>query len=204
MMGGLNDNNSMHMSTGTKWSNDDHEQLKRLLLLYGYDRWKQVQRSAGSMGSKLDQKPLTEIKAYSNGYLRALGLALPEDETNLKLFLQKLIEEHDKEFQEHQPNLKDWEPHIQLPQRAVQYTKRLQLLYRVKNLIRKYREDSLRGMEVKDRRKINWDGLLNFIPLGFLFGQRPAVWWAKKHDIDLLLGIYKYGYANYVNIRAAK
>lgn len=43
------------------------------------------------MGSKLDQKPLSEIKAYSNGYLRALGLALPEDETNLKLFLQKLI-----------------------------------------------------------------------------------------------------------------
>lgn len=100
--------------------------------------------------------------------------------------------------------MKDWEPHIQLPQRAVQYTKRLQLLFRVKNLIRKYREDSLRGMEVKDRRKINWDGLLNFIPLGFLFGQRPAVWWAKKHDIDLLLGIYKYGYANYINIRAAK
>lgn len=81
----------MHISTGTKWSNDDHEQLKRLLLLYGYDRWKQIQRSAGSMGSKLDQKPLSEIKAYSNGYLRALGLALPEDETNLKLFLQKLI-----------------------------------------------------------------------------------------------------------------
>ena len=43
--------------------------------------------------------------------------------------------------------------------------------------------------------KINWDGLLNFIPLGLLFGQRPAVWWAKKHDIDLLLGIFKYGYA---------
>jgi hypothetical protein len=48
------------------------------------------------MGGKLDQKPLSEIKAYSNGYLRALGLALPEDETNLKIFLQKLIEEHDK------------------------------------------------------------------------------------------------------------
>lgn len=95
-MMGLNDNNSLHMSSGTKWSNDDHEQLKRLLLLYGYDRWKQIQRSAGTMGSKLDQKPLTEIKAYSNGYLRALGLALPEDETNLKIFLQKLIEEHDK------------------------------------------------------------------------------------------------------------
>lgn len=30
------------------------------------------------MGGKLDQKPLNEIKAYSNGYFRALGLALPE------------------------------------------------------------------------------------------------------------------------------
>ena len=80
------------LSTGTKWSNDDHEQLKRLLLLYGYDRWKQIQRSSSTMGGKLDTKPLNEVKAYSNGYLRALGLALPEDETNLKIFLQKLIE----------------------------------------------------------------------------------------------------------------
>ena len=54
-----NNNNSSHALSGTKWSNDDHEQLKRLLLLYGYDRWKQIQRSAGSMGSKLDQKPLS-------------------------------------------------------------------------------------------------------------------------------------------------
>ena len=59
-------------------------------------------------------------------------------------------------------------------------------------------------MSVKQHRKINWDGLLNFIPLGLLFGQRPAQWWTKKHDIDLLLGVYKYGYANYIAIRAAK
>ena len=44
------------------------------------------------MGGKLDIKPLAEVKAYANSYLRALGLALPEDETNLKLFLQRLIE----------------------------------------------------------------------------------------------------------------
>jgi len=91
-----------------------------------------------------------------------------------------------------------------LPQRSVQYTKRLQLLHRVKNLICKYREDALKNMVQPDRRKINWDGLLNFIPLGLLFGQRPAVWWAKKNDIDLLLGVYKYGYANYVSIRNAR
>ena len=47
------------------------------------------------------------------------------------------------------------------------------------------------------------DRFLNFIPLGLLFGQRPAVWWGKKNDIDLLLGVYKYGYANYVSIRNA-
>lgn len=33
-----------------------------------------------------------------------------------------------------------------LPQRSIQYTKRLQLLQRVKNLIRKYREDSMKNM----------------------------------------------------------
>lgn len=60
------------------------------------------------MGGKLDIKPLAEIKAYANSYLRALGLALPEDETNLKIFLQKLIEENNQEYQEYQPNLKDW------------------------------------------------------------------------------------------------
>lgn len=91
-----------------------------------------------------------------------------------------------------------------LPQRSIQYTKRLQLLYRVRNLIHKYREDSLKNMSPPDRRKVVWEGLLNFIPLGLLFGQRPAVWWGKKNDIDLLLGVYKYGYANYVSIRNAK
>ena len=79
---------------GSKWSNDDHEQLKKLLLQYGHGRWKQIQRSSASMGGKLDSKNLDEVKAYSNAFLRALGLSLPEDETNLKIFLQKLIEEN--------------------------------------------------------------------------------------------------------------
>jgi hypothetical protein len=36
-----------------------------------------------------------------------------------------------------------------------------------------------------------------------LFGQRPSVWWSKKHDIDLILGVYRYGYANYEIIKSA-
>ena len=48
-----------------------------------------------------------------------------------------------------------------------------------------------------DKEKINWENLLNFLPNSLLYGQRPSVWWNKKHDIDLLRGVYKYGYANY-------
>ena len=33
------------------------------------------------------------------------------------------------------------------------------------------------------------------------YGQRPSVWWAPRHDIDLLIGTYKYGYANYQAMR---
>lgn len=43
---------------GSRWSVDDHEQLKKLLLQYGYSRWKQIQRSSSNIGGKLDNKPL--------------------------------------------------------------------------------------------------------------------------------------------------
>lgn len=42
---------------------------------------------------------MPEIKAYANSFLRALALSLPEDETNLKIFLQKRIEENNAEYQ---------------------------------------------------------------------------------------------------------
>ena len=45
---------------------------------------------------------------------------------------------------------------------------------------------------------------MNFSPNPLLDGQRPAIWWVKKHDIDLILGVYKYGYANYSAIKAAR
>ena len=65
--------------SGSKWSNDDHEQLKKLLLQYGYGRWKQIQRSSASIGSRLGDKPLSEIKAYANSFLRALAYSMPEE-----------------------------------------------------------------------------------------------------------------------------
>ena len=46
------------------------------------------------------------------------------------------------------------------------------------------------------------NNLLNFLPSTVFYGQRPSVWWTLRHDIDLLIGTYKYGYANYFAMRA--
>ena len=30
-----------------------------------------------------------------------------------------------------------------------------------------------------------------------MLGIRPANWWTRKHDIDLIFGTFKWGYGNY-------
>ena len=42
----------------SKWTPDDREQLKKLLLQYGYGRWKQLQRSSTMIGGKLENKSI--------------------------------------------------------------------------------------------------------------------------------------------------
>ena len=44
--------------------------------------------------------------------------------------------------------------------------------------------------------------MLNFMSASFFYGQRPSVWWTLRHDIDLLYGTYRYGYASYSAMRA--
>lgn len=39
--------------------------------------------------------------------------------------------------------------------------------------------------------------MLNVFDTQLLLGQRPNVWWTRDHDIDLIIGTYKYGYADY-------
>jgi hypothetical protein len=45
--------------------------------------------------------------------------------------------------------------------------------------------------------------MLNFLPNASLVGQKPSLWWTRKHDIDLIRGTYEYGYANYNEMRVS-
>lgn len=51
---------------------------------------------------------------------------------------------------------------------------------------------------------VNWDYLLGFIPSSSFYSQRPSIWWTRKHDSDLIRGVYKYGYTNHTKIRQAE
>ena len=69
--------------------------------------------------------------------------------------------------------------------------------------IKKFKEDQLERMGTRDKSLINWEQLLNFLPSQSMYSQRPAIWWTRKYDCDLLVGVYKYGYTNYNAIRQA-
>jgi hypothetical protein len=44
---------------------------------------------------------------------------------------------------------------------------------------------------------------LGFIPSSSFYSQRPSIWWTRKHDSDLIRGVYKYGYTNHLTIKEA-
>lgn len=35
-------------------------------------------------------------------------------------------------------------------------------------------------------------------------GMKPASWWQRSHDVDLILGVYKHGFGNYQLMREDK
>ena len=58
---------------GLKWSADDKEQLKKFILIYGYGRWKQIQKASRQTGGKLQDKPISEVRGFANSYVRCVG-----------------------------------------------------------------------------------------------------------------------------------
>ena len=64
--------------------------------------------------------------------------------------------------------------------------------------------DKSKSTEEKDLLRAicrNYENLLAFLPSSQFYGQRPAAWWSKRHDVDLIVGTFRHGYANYSEMR---
>ena len=147
------------------------------------------------------------MKAYANDFVRTLFEHLQTEKNELKGFLMNLVEDSAADPFISNP-AKEWGEVIS--QRATPWAKRLQLLSRVQGLVNTYKKEKKRYLrratEDQDPAVVadfsDSNNLLNFLPAAVFYGQRPSVWWTLRNDIDLLLGTYKYGYANYTSMRS--
>ncbi|CDW90426.1 transforming growth factor beta regulator 1 [Stylonychia lemnae] len=190
-----------------KWGSMEKETLKKHLLLFGYGRWRKIRKYSKCHDKILKDKSDVEMKAFANDFIRTLFEYLQNEKNELKTFLINLIDEKPEDpFVQSQP--KEWGE--QISQRAAPWAKRIQLLYRVKGLVQTYKGERKKYFtkpEIEQDPFIKkeyetWNNLLNFLPAQVFYGQRPSVWWTLRHDIDLLFGTYKYGYAMYQSMRS--
>ena len=172
-----------------KWTMNDRENLKKWLLTYGYSRWKKLQEVMSEADSI--QKPIPELRSFATSLVRTIAENLPMDKHELKKTLINMIEDSDEDFYV-PPKIKDWG--IMARQRAVPWGKRIYMLYRIRFLIKKFKDK----YEVSQRK---WGNLLNFMSSANFYGQRPSAWWTRRHDIDLIRGTHNHGYANYTQMR---
>ncbi len=198
--------NKTDLSLSNSWTIHEKDSLRKFILIYGYGKWSLIQKNSAGV---LTDKSQYEIRLFSNSFLRTIIDLLPSDRKDLKKFLNDLIEE-----KENEPIVlckkDDWGTLIK--QRAPAWGKRLQLIWRVSILIEKFKSEKRKNKEIRTKHQLtnddsdlininktfdHWDNLLNFLPSQALYGQKPATWWTRTHDIDLLRGTYKYGYANY-------
>ena len=205
------------------WKTNEKEVLKKKLLLYGYNRWHTIRaNSSNLLNNKTDQ----ELKVYSNSFIRCIIQLTKDnkDKKEINNFLSNLIQEKDNEPWII-PNTNDW-GELNILQKAPAWGKRIKYLYYIKTIIDIFK--NLRANNKEKRKllsnfniylseeekaninsKINkdyddWSNLLWFLPVNLSFGQTPVSWWNKIHDIDLLRGTYKHGYANYIAIKSDK
>lgn len=190
-----------------KWNFEEREHMKKFLLVFGYGRWDKIKEASKDACVHFDTKVQMglaakddrEVKAFANAFIRAICDNFTFERYELKMFLLNVIEEGAADS--YVPvNSKDWDLNL-IRQRANPWGKRIQLLHRVQAFIRAFEEYFFKKNGRKPEIVFEYQNLLNFLSNYHLQGQRPSVWWTRYHDIDLVVGTYRYGYANYQNMK---
>ena len=116
-----------------------------------------------------------EMKAFANDFLRTLFEFLQTDKSDLKYFLVSLIDEEPSDpFVQSSP--KEWGD--QINQRAIPWAKRLQLLHKIKGLIKFYKNERKKYLELSEelidpvvkKDYESWENLLYFLPSSVFYG----------------------------------
>ncbi len=77
----------------TKWTANEREQLKKLLLIYGYGRWNKIRKNSPELEGTISKKSDVELKAYSIAFIKSIVEYLSFEKTELKKYLMTLAEE---------------------------------------------------------------------------------------------------------------
>lgn len=72
----------------TKWTMDEREQLKKMLSIYGYERWNKIRKNS----QELSKKPDTELRAYSIAFMKSILEYLNFEKTELKKYLTSIVD----------------------------------------------------------------------------------------------------------------
>jgi len=175
-----------------KWSSNEKEEVRKLILTFGYGRWSRIQKESQATCGVLKDKPLTETQAFANSFLLAQAQCLiGPGNSEMQNFLVALIENR-ADVPYVQTESKEWASE-NVVQRLQAHAKRIQILDRVKCIVDKYRSEKKKalarlrkdlqsGMEVDDedeeimekkRQLLLWknnDNLLNFISKSSFYG----------------------------------
>ena len=201
-----------------KWTNHERECLQKYLVTFGYDRWDIIKDNSEKV---LSEKKDLELKVFSLAFIKKIIELLPQDKKGeLQSFLINFVHANENEDEPYiDYKREDWGNLIN--QKAPAWGKRIQLLHKVKLIVETFAKENKKNNELREalhdenidvsqKEQFNneikstyddWNNLLDFLPDSALCGQKPANWWTKSHDIDLLRGTYKHGYANYSSMK---
>ena len=191
-----------------KWTSYEKECLQKYLVTFGYDRWDVIRDNSDKV---LSDKKDFELKVFSLAFIKRIIELIPQhtkgELTNFLIDFVHDNENEDEPFIDYRKE--DWGTLIN--RKAIAWGKRIQFLHKVKVIVEKFAKENKKNIELRkalnnDNIVINtksyvWSNMLDFLPDNALYEHKPTNWWTKTHDVDLLRGIYKYGYANYASMK---